>query len=75
MHTLWNSCIAGNKEASANPTAMLTARLPFTGARKMPYLNINRALPPFWRSSMATLIHFVQKEEESIFLGINCQNN
>lgn len=45
MHTLWNSCIVGNKEASANPTAMLTARLPFTGARKMPYLNINRALP------------------------------
>lgn len=51
--------------------------MPFTGARKMPqiYPNINRALPPFKGSPMATLTHFVQKEKESIFLGINCQNN
>lgn len=46
MHTLWNSCIAGNKEPSANPTATLTAGLPLTGARKIPYLNRNRAHPP-----------------------------
>lgn len=46
MHTLWNSCIAGNKEPNANPTATLTAGLPFIGARKIPYLNINRVHPP-----------------------------
>jgi len=75
MHTLWNSCIAGNKEPSANPTATLTVGLPFIGARKIPYLNINRAHPPSRGVLWQHIYILFRRGKKSIFLGINCQNN
>lgn len=69
MHTLWNSCIAGNKEASANPTATLTARLPFIGARKISYLNINRAYSPSRGDLWQHLYIFCSEGKRKDFLG------